>query len=72
MPEIRALYPDEYVIAVQSTSGMKAKKDGQARVINKEVLITNYVPDSVAVSRFGDKEIRQMRMAMEDSEDYQA
>jgi DNA adenine methylase len=72
IPQIRALYPDEYVVAVQSASGMKAKKEGLARVINKEVLITNFVPDSVSVSRFDEKEIRQMRMVMEDSENYQA
>ncbi len=72
IPQIRALYPDEYVVAVQSASGMKAKKEGSARVINKEVLITNFVPDSVSVSRFDEREIRQMRMLMEDSEDYQA
>jgi hypothetical protein len=69
---MRALYPDKYVVEVQSASGMKAKKDGHTRVINREVLITNYVPDSVSVSRFGDKELRQMRMAMKDSENYHA
>jgi len=72
IPQIRELYPDEYVVAVQSTSGMKVKKDGLTRAINKEVLITNYVPDSVSVSHFDEKEIRQMRMVMEDSENYQA
>lgn len=70
VPQIRALYPDKYVIAVQSASGMKAKKEGRARVINKEVLITNFVPDSVSVSHFDEKEIRQMRMVMEDLENY--
>lgn len=72
IPEVRTLYPQNYVVAVQMASGMKAKKDGNERVINKEVLITNYQPDSVAVSRFNDKEIRQIRMVMEDSEPYQA
>jgi DNA adenine methylase len=71
IPQIRELYPNEYVIAVQSASGMKAKKQGRERVINKEVLITNYVPESVSVSHFNDKEIRQMRMIMEDSDTYQ-
>jgi hypothetical protein len=51
---------------------MKAKKEGRERVMNKEVLITNYIPDSVSVSHFKDKEVRQMRMIMEDSENYQA
>ena len=72
MPEVHKLYPDNYVVAVQMASGMKAKKNGRERVINKEVLITNFLPDSVSVSRFNEKEIRQMRMVLDDSESYQA
>lgn len=72
IPEIRALYPDNYVIAVQMASGMKAKKNGSERVINKEVLITNYLPDSTAVSHFKDREVRQMRMVLEKGEPYEA
>lgn len=71
IPQIREYYPDNYVVAVQSASGMKAKKTGRERVINKEVLITNYLPDTVAVSLFGQTEVRQMRMVLEDSEPYQ-
>ena len=70
--QIRELYTDKYVVPVQSTSGMKAKKEGRERVINKEVLITNYIPDSVSVLHFGDDEVRQMRMVMDDSQTYQA
>jgi DNA adenine methylase len=68
--EIHALYPDNYVVSVQSTSGMKARKYGRERVLNKEVLITNYQPDSVAVTHFGEQEIRQLRMVMEEKETY--
>jgi hypothetical protein len=50
---------------------MKARKSGSERVINKEVLITNYLPDSTAVSRFDNEEIRQMRMVMDDQKPYQ-
>jgi DNA adenine methylase len=70
IPQIRELYPEKYVIPVQSTSGMKAKKEGRERVINKEVLVTNYMPDSSYISHFGSKEVRQIRMVMEDSETY--
>jgi len=71
IPQIRALYPDNYVVAIQSVSGMKAKKNGSERVINKEVLITNFLPDSTDVSRFKDQEVRQMRMVLENQEPYQ-
>lgn len=71
-PEVRALYIDNYVVEVQTASGMKAKKKGKERVINKEVLITNYLPNSTSISQFNNKEIRQMRMVLEDSELYQA
>ncbi len=70
--EIRAMYPKNYVVAVQMASGMKTKKNGSKRVINKEVLITNYLPDSTSVSRFEDKETRQMRMVLETKKPYKA
>ena len=70
VPEIRSMYPKNNVIAVQMASGMKTKKNGNERVINKEVLITNYLPDSTVVSHFGDKETRQMRMVLETRKRY--
>jgi len=69
--QIRELYSENYVVPVQSASGMKAKKNGSERVINREVLITNYLPDSTAVSHFKDREVRQMRMVMDKDEPYQ-
>lgn len=68
--EVRKLYPENYTIPVQMASGMKSKKNGNDRIINKEVLITNYLPDHVVLSRKGKKNVRQMRMVMEDSPDY--
>lgn len=44
LPEIRALYPEAYITSVQSFSGMKVKKNESERVLNKEVLITNFPP----------------------------
>lgn len=69
--QIRQLYPDNFVVAVQSASGMKAKKGGRERVINKEVLITNYLPDSASISYFGDQNVRQFRMMLEEQEPYE-
>jgi DNA adenine methylase len=71
IPEVRALYLQNYVVAVQMASGMKTKKNGSERVINKEVLITNFLPDSTDVSTFGDKDARQLRMVMDNEESYQ-
>ena len=71
IPEVRGLYPQNYVVAVQMASGMKAKKNAKERVINKEVLITNFLPDSTSVAHFEGKETRQMRMVLDKSEPYQ-
>ena len=71
IPEVRGLYPQNYVVAVQMAYGMKAKKNAKERVINKEVLITNFLPDSTSVAHFEGKETRQMRMVLDKSEPYQ-
>ena len=44
MPEIRELFARHYIISVQSASGMRVKKNDTSRVLNQEVLITNYKP----------------------------
>lgn len=44
IPGMHELYAGYYVTAVQSSSGMKAKKNGTERVVNKEVLISNFPP----------------------------
>ncbi len=43
-PYIRSLFPEQFVLSVQSASGMSTEKNGNTRVINKEVLITNFPP----------------------------
>ena len=43
-PEIRHLYDRNYIIPVQAFSGMVVKKGEGERVLNKEVLITNFPP----------------------------
>ena len=44
MSEIRELFARHYIISVQSASGMRVKKNDTSRVLNQEVLITNYKP----------------------------
>lgn len=44
IPEIRELFSSYFMISVQSASGMKVKKNDHSRVLNREVLITNYAP----------------------------
>jgi DNA adenine methylase len=46
-PEIRALFTNYYITAVQAASGMKLKKDEPKRTTNQEVLITNFRPSSL-------------------------
>ncbi|MBF8276824.1 MAG: class adenine-specific methyltransferase [Candidatus Brocadiaceae bacterium] len=44
--EVHQLFNGYYYTYVTSASGMKAKKNGKERVINREVLITNFEPPS--------------------------
>ena len=41
-PPVHGLYDRYHIRPIQSFSGMKAKKDGEERVLNREVLVTNY------------------------------
>jgi DNA adenine methylase len=43
-PVIHELFKDMHIIPVQSASGMSEKKQGKTRVLNREVLITNFQP----------------------------
>lgn len=42
--EVKDLFANYVITPVQAYSGMKAKKHGSERVLNQEVLITNYTP----------------------------
>ncbi len=44
MPGIHSLYAQYYITSVQSFSGMNVEKNKSERVMNREVLITNYAP----------------------------
>jgi DNA adenine methylase len=41
-PEVHEMYDGYNIISIQSYSGMKAEKNGSARVLNQEVLIANF------------------------------
>ncbi len=41
-PEIRALFTDHHIVPVHSYSGMDTEKNGNSRVVNRELLIMNY------------------------------
>lgn len=43
-PEVHALYHAYEIRSVQSFSGMRVKKNGSERVLNREVLVTNFTP----------------------------
>jgi DNA adenine methylase len=43
-PEIHELFLECFFTPVQSSSGMNTEKNGSTRVLNKEVLITNFTP----------------------------
>lgn len=45
IPEIRKLFSSYYITPVESASGMRVKKNDTKRVLNREVLITNYPPN---------------------------
>jgi DNA adenine methylase len=52
IPEIHALYEGYNITRVQSASGMSAKKGGGERVLNREVLITNFQPNQYSTPLF--------------------
>ncbi|MDQ3917871.1 MAG: DNA adenine methylase [Acidobacteriota bacterium] len=43
-PEVRELFTRCFITPVQSSSGMNTEKNGSTRVLNKEILITNFAP----------------------------
>jgi DNA adenine methylase len=45
-PEVRELFSQHHITSVQSFSGMNVEKNKGERVVNKEVLITNFSPPS--------------------------
>ncbi|MBI2859505.1 MAG: DNA adenine methylase [Chloroflexi bacterium] len=46
-PEVRELFPEYPITPIQSSSGMAAKKHGTERVLNREIIITNFLPPTL-------------------------
>jgi DNA adenine methylase len=44
IPEIHTLFNGYHIIPIQSSSGMKTKKNSSERVLNREVLVCNFTP----------------------------
>lgn len=55
MPEIRELFKGCNVLQVSSASGMVTKKGATSRVMNREVLITNFAPPSNGIKSLSDE-----------------
>jgi DNA adenine methylase len=62
IPEMRELFAQDYIIAVQSASGMRIKKNDTSRVLNREILITNYKPSKHLT--YGDIESQQLSLGL--------
>lgn len=46
-PDIHSLFQEYHILPVESFSGMNTEKNGNQRVLNKEVLITNFQPQPI-------------------------
>lgn len=70
IPEMRELYikGNNYFIPVQAFSGMKKEKNGNERVLNKEILITNFTPAGYALQ--SSEKMGQLRLLGENTSDY--
>lgn len=44
IPEMRGFFSDHFIVSVRSSSGMKVKKNDNSRVLNEEILVTNFSP----------------------------
>jgi len=67
IPEVHALYDKYHITSVRSSSGMKAKKNGSERVVNREVLITNFQPPQSPLLLAQDMQ----QLLLEEQADYQ-
>ncbi|GAB4581365.1 MAG: hypothetical protein Fur0022_41120 [Anaerolineales bacterium] len=70
IPDMRELYGNDhnYFIPVQAYSGMKKEKNGNERVLNKEVIITNFKPSGYMIQSIEHQ--GQLRLIAEDAVEY--
>ena len=70
IPEMHALFPEHFIMAVQSASGMNVEKNGGTRVLNREVLITNFAPPKHMLANRPPAAPEQGLLELEASADY--
>lgn len=63
IPQMHDLFAQHFMISVQSASGMRVKKHDTSRVLNRELLITNYAPSREL--RHGQIQQYQMPLGLE-------
>lgn len=70
IPEMRKIYGHEnnYFIPVQAYSGMSKEKNGTERVLNKEVIITNFKPTGYVIQSM--ERQGQLRLIAENASEY--
>lgn len=66
--QVHKMYDGYFITPVQSSSGMRVKKNSTRRVMNKEVLISNFPPPQATLFRPQDLQ----RLLLERKSDYQA
>jgi DNA adenine methylase len=71
IPEIHRMFSDHYIMAVQSASGMNTEKNGSTRVMNREVLVTNYPPARHLLVDLPAAESQQVQLELESKAEYQ-
>lgn len=71
--EVHKMYEGYYILPVQTSSGMRIKKDDTKRVVNKEILIMNYSLDSsdqqASTLNVASLDIKQLNLGMSDEFD---
>ncbi|MBV9848755.1 MAG: DNA adenine methylase [Armatimonadetes bacterium] len=70
IPEMHNLFSGHYIMAVQSASGMNVEKNGGARVMNREVLITNFAPPKSLVASQAPVPPQQTLLELEAAAEY--
>jgi DNA adenine methylase len=63
-PEVRDLFTQHCIMPVQASSGMNTEKNGSTRVLNKEILITNFSPPIRATKTQGEGNQRPLNLAV--------
>lgn len=72
IPEMHTLFSEHFILGVQSASGMNVEKNGSARTLNREVLITNYAPPPTLTLQQKEAAAMQPTLELEAKASYKA